>query len=241
MKDFFDYTDDALGRVIVGKKAKHNRGHWKGNDKKVYKLIFDNISFGKIRDHLNVDYHTFYFKEYPMTIVEFYFYYIEYNDKIEEMIARELGVNKEKIESIDRIIVGIFIGFECRITNMGYILRRRFNRYIRWMRECVCSGQENFDEKEFSDRFFQQTAETEENIKAVNDVCYSYSSRDCRWGIRLKENGELLSDIVKRYARPEIFALVDADPDFGMPIGYDSYISMFLLLETILLEFECQI
>ena len=124
---------------------------------------------------------------------------------------------------------------------MGYILRRRFNRYIRWMRECVCSGQEKFDEKEFSDRFFQQTAETEENIKAVNDVCYSYSSRDCRWGIRLIENGELLSDIVKRYARPEIFALVDADPDFGLPIGYDSYISMFLLLETILLEFECQI
>lgn len=36
MKDFFDYTDDALGRVIVGKKAKHNRGHWKGGTIKKY-------------------------------------------------------------------------------------------------------------------------------------------------------------------------------------------------------------
>ena len=55
----------------------------------------------------------------------------------------------------------------------------------------------------------------------MSDVCYS--SKDCRWGIRLIENGELLSDIVKRYARPEIFALVDADPDFEMPIQIHKY------------------
>lgn len=240
MKDFYDYTDDLLDRVIAGKKAKHNKKHWKGCDKKRYKMIFEHISFGKIRDHVNENYYTFYFKEFPMTIVDYYFYYIECNDKIEEIISRELGVKKEKIESINRIIVGILIGFECRIRDTGYILRRRFNRYIRWMRENVYSGQGKFDEKEFSDRFFQQTAETEENIKAVNDVCYSYGSKDSRWGIRLIENDDLLSGIVKRYARPEIYALVDADPDFGMPIHYDSFISMFLLIETILLEFEYQ-
>lgn len=80
--------------------------------------------------------------------------------------------------------------------NAGYILRRGFNRYIHWMRENVGSGQK-FNEKEFSDWFFQQTAETEENMEAVSDVCYSYSTEDCRWGIRLIENGDLLSNIVR--------------------------------------------
>ena len=105
------------------------------------------------------------------------------------------------------------------------------------MRKNISSMEEGLDKKEFSDRFFQQTAE---NIKAINDVYYGYSPKDHRWGIRLIENGDLLSDIVKRYARPQIYDLIDADSDFGMPIHYDSFISMFLLIETILLEFECQ-
>lgn len=121
----------------------------------------------------------------------------------------------------------------------GYILRRSFNHYIRWMRKNICSGQGKFDEKEFSDRFFQQTAQTEENRKAISDVCYSYSPKDCSYGIRLIKNGDLLSDIVKRYARPEIYDLVETDSDLGMPIHYNSFISMFLLIETIFLAFEC--
>ena len=57
--------------------------------------------------------YDFYFKECPITVAEYFYSYIERNEKIVEMIAKQFGIEYKKIESVNRIIVGILIGFHC--------------------------------------------------------------------------------------------------------------------------------
>ena len=107
-------------------------------------------------------------------------------------------------------------------------------------RKNIQSGVEKYSQKVFSDRFFQQTADTDENRKAIGDMCYSYRIKDGRWGLRLLENGVLLSDIIKKYAAPEVYEAVKIDPQFpNIKIAYDSFVILFRLIKRLLLEFEC--
>lgn len=119
--------------------------------------------------------------------------------------------------------------------------RRNFNHYLRWLRKKIQLGEEKYNRKVFSDCFFQQTAQTHENIKAIGDMCYGYSAKDNRWGLRLIENGVLLSDIIKKYAIPEVYETVKISAKFPeIKISYDSFVRMFMLIEMLLREFECE-
>lgn len=112
---------------------------------------------------------------------------------------------------------------------------------MRWLRKKIQLGEEKYNRKVFSDGFFQQTAQTHENIKAIGDMCYGYSAKDNRWGLRLIENGVLLSDIIKKYAIPEVYETVKISAKFPeIKISYDSFVRMFMLIEMLLREFECE-
>ncbi len=72
-------------------------------------------------------------------------------------------------------------------------------------------------------------------------MCYGYSAKDNRWGLRLIENGVLLSDIIKKYAIPEVYETVKISAKFPeIKISYDSFVRMFMLIEMLLREFECE-
>lgn len=242
MKDLFDCVDILLNRVISGKEKKYAKACWAELNKEAYKLIFEKFSFGRVHNYGYVEntWYGFYFKECPITVSEYFYRYIEYNEEIEEMIARQFGVQREKIASVNRVIIGILVGLDYDIEASCH-LWRNFNHYLRWLRKKIQLGEEKYNRKVFSDRFFQQTAQTNENIKAIGDMCYSYSTKDGRWGLRLMENGVLLSDIIQKYAQPKVYGAVKIDPRFPeIKISYDSFTRMFLLIEMLVREFECE-
>lgn len=242
MKDLFDCVDILLNRAMSGKEKKYAKACWAKLNKETYKPIFEKFGFGKVHNYGCVEntWYGFYFKECPITVTEYFFSYIECNEQIVEMIAKQFGMESEKIESVNRVIVGILMGFNCdKRDSYGFIGRRNFNHYLRWLRKNVQLGQERYNRKVFSDRFFQQTAQADENIKAIGDMCYGYSVKDNRCGLRLMENGVLLSDMIKKYALPEVYETVKIDAEFPeIKISYDSFGRMFLLIELLLREFE---
>ncbi len=240
MKDLFDCIDILLNRVISGKEKKYAKACWVELNKEAYKSIFEKFSFGRVHNYGYVEntWYGFYFKECPITVSEYFFEYIEYNEEIEEMIARQFGVQREKIESANRVITGILAGLDYDVEASCH-LWRNFNHYLRWLEKKIQLGEEKYNRKVFSDRFFQQTAQTDENIKAIGDMCYSYSTKDGRWGLRLMENGVLLSDIIQKYAQPKVYGAVKINPRFPeIKISYDSFLIMCVLIEKLLREFE---
>ncbi len=244
VKDLFECVDILLNRAMSGKEKKYAKACWAELNKEAYKPIFEKFGFGKAHDYGCVEntWYGFYFKECPITVTEYFYSYIERNEKIVEMIAKQFGIEYKKIESVNRIIVGILIGFHCEKRDFyGFIGRRNFNHYLRWLRKNIQLKQEKYSRKVFSDCFFQQTAQTHENIKAIGDMCYGYSVKDNRWGLRLMENGVLLSDIIQKYAQPKVYGAVKINPRFPeIKISYDSFVRMFLLIEMLLREFECE-
>ena len=239
MEKFLDVIDDMLDDAVLAKRIKYKRLNQFLNskyDKMNYKLIFENINFGKIQDYADINYCTFYFREVPVTIATYYFDNIENNEEIGDILSERLKIQIEKIQSINRIVTGILVGFECESTGTGYILRRDFNHYLHWMVKNNFVEKEKYNPEAFISRFIQQTADTEENRRAVRDVCYAYSKDDHKWGIRQIDSMILIREIVRKYATIDIYNLVNKKSD--IKIGYQSFISMILLVENLLLEFE---
>ncbi len=105
-------------------------------------------------------------KKEKITMTNFYFYYFEYNDMIESYLSQKCKVDILKIQSIQRIITGILVGYEYKVIDemmKKYVLCRHFNQYLVRLKMHFDKRNVLYDEKIFRRKFIEQTADTIEN------------------------------------------------------------------------------
>ncbi len=246
MNDEFNiYINKMLNDIVKGKRIKLD-------DNKLNLLLkrqsnldeindLENIIFGKMIVDYRNNYWSFYLKKEKITITNFYFYYFEYNDRIEHYLSQKCKVDILKIQSMQRIITGILCGYECQVIDemmKKYVLRRYFNRYLVRLKMHFDKRNVLYDENIFRREFIKQTADTIENREAIREVEYGsvYGKDKVKWGLKLKNNELFISEFAQLYLSKDIYDILSRDDE--VKITYDCFLEICGLIYVILSGYD---
>lgn len=235
------YINYLINNELKGKKIKVNYKQMTGllNEQicEIDCISFSDINFSRYKYGEDKVRLAFGFRDINVTIRDFFFYYFENNIQIENIISIKNKINLDTVRAIQRLITGVLLGYECTtildIKN-GKLVRRHFNQYLIWIKKDYT----RYNEDVFKKRFILQTADTKENIQAINKIGYGVNNKGekKKFGLSIKDYPIFISDMVLGFIDENIYNNLDMENN--EQITYRQYTQMCYFLYALIKSFE---